>query len=65
MSTAKPSAEREAGGVFSGGKFVDPLVLRKQEKEGQGGKGKFATGGGVKKVPVGQLVAFFDGDRKV
>lgn len=64
INTAKPSAEWEAGGVFSGGKFVDPLVLRKQEKDGQGGKGKFATGGGVKKVPVGQLVAFFDGDRK-
>jgi hypothetical protein len=55
--------EREAGGVFSGGKFVDPLVLRKQGKEGLGGKGKFATGGGVKKVPIGQLVAFFDGDK--
>ena len=52
----------EAGGVFSGGKFVDPLVLRRQSKDM--GKGKVATGGGVKKVPVGQLVAFFDGDRK-
>lgn len=52
----------EAGGVFSGGKFVDPLVLRRQSKDM--GKGKVATGGGVKKLPVGQLVAFFDGDRK-
>jgi hypothetical protein len=43
---------------------VDPLVLRKQEKEGLGGKGKFTGGGRAKKVPVGQLVAFFDGDRK-
>jgi hypothetical protein len=60
------NSEKEAGGVFSGGKFVDPLILRKQSKEvlSGKGKGKIVTGGGVKKVPVGQLVAFFDGDRK-
>ena len=63
ISNGMLNPEREAGGVFSGGKFVDPLVLRKQGKEGLGGKGKFATGGGVKKVPIGQLVAFFDGDK--
>ena len=51
----------ETGGVFSGGKFVDPLVLRRQSKDI--GKGKVATGGGLKKLPVGQLVAFFDGDK--
>ncbi|KAJ6598957.1 hypothetical protein DFH09DRAFT_1129647 [Mycena vulgaris] len=46
---------------FGTGNFVDPLVLRKQS--GGGGKepGKTAGNG---KVPVGQLVAFFDGDRK-
>jgi len=64
ISNGQPNSQNEAGGVFSGGKFVDPLVLRKQEKEGFSGKSKIATGGGVKKVPVGQLVAFFDGDRK-
>ncbi|KZP16979.1 hypothetical protein FIBSPDRAFT_793602 [Athelia psychrophila] len=60
-STSSFASNRgEAGGVFSGGKFVDPLVLRKQEKAR--GKAPTATGGG-RKVPVGQLVAFFDGDR--
>ncbi|KAJ6539450.1 hypothetical protein B0H19DRAFT_1179161 [Mycena capillaripes] len=45
---------------FGTGNFVDPLVLRKQSG---GGKepGKVVGNG---KVPVGQLVAFFDGDRK-
>ncbi|KAJ7764980.1 hypothetical protein DFH07DRAFT_811015 [Mycena maculata] len=50
---------------FGTGNFVDPLVLRKQSSGGgkEGGKeaGKPAGNG---KVPVGQLVAFFDGDRK-
>jgi hypothetical protein len=43
------------------GKFVDPLVLRKQERKETG------TGAGIGKVPgkvpVGQLVAFFDGEK--
>lgn len=64
INKGQANGQTETGGVFSGGKFVDPLVLRKQEKEGLGGKGKFTTGGGIKKVPVGQLVAFFDGDTK-
>ncbi|KAJ7368406.1 hypothetical protein DFH08DRAFT_762236 [Mycena albidolilacea] len=44
---------------FAAGNFVDPLVLRKQT--GGGGTGKVAGNG---KLPVGQLVAFFDGERK-
>ncbi|OJA18555.1 hypothetical protein AZE42_04014 [Rhizopogon vesiculosus] len=44
------------------GKFVDPLVLRRQGKS-EKGKGKPLVGPG-KKVPVGQLVAFFDSERK-
>lgn len=43
-------------------KFVDPLVLRRQEKT-ERGKGKPLVGPG-KKVPVGQLVAFFDSERR-
>ncbi|KAF7973790.1 hypothetical protein HWV62_14276 [Athelia sp. TMB] len=63
-STSSFASNRsETGGVFSGGKFVDPLVLRKQERANSKGKLPTATGGGVKKVPVGQLVAFFDKDR--
>jgi hypothetical protein len=46
---------------FGTGNFVDPLVLRKQS--GGGGKEAGKVGGNGK-VPVGQLVAFFDGDRK-
>lgn len=45
------------------GKFVDPLVLRRQGKS-ERGKEKPLVGPG-KKVPVGQLVAFFDSERKV
>jgi len=62
-SSGNRNSVHETGGVFSGGKFVDPLVLRKQEKDGLSGKGKVASGDG-KKVPVGQLVAFFDGEKK-
>lgn len=43
-------------------KFVDPLVLRRQEKT-EKGRGKPLVGPG-KKVPVGQLVAFFDSERR-
>ena len=44
----------------TGGKFVDPLLLRKQEKESKTSISIPARG----KVPVGQLVAFFDGDKR-
>ncbi|PPQ99388.1 hypothetical protein CVT24_005371 [Panaeolus cyanescens] len=46
--------------AVSGTKFVDPLVLRRQSKD------SIAMPRPVigKKVPVGQLVAFFDQDRK-
>lgn len=43
-------------------KFVDPLVLRRQGKT-EKGRGKPLVGPG-KKVPVGQLVAFFDSERR-
>jgi hypothetical protein len=45
-----------------GGKFVDPLVLRRQKDErGRAeGVGATAKGRGKGKVAVGQLVAFFD-----
>ncbi|KAG2340413.1 hypothetical protein BDR05DRAFT_915919 [Suillus weaverae] len=43
-------------------KFVDPLVLRRQEKT-EKGKEKPLVGPG-RKVPVGQLVAFFDSERR-
>lgn len=43
------------------GKFIDPLVLRRQEMEAEQPRmPKFERG---KKVPVGELVAFFDKDR--
>jgi hypothetical protein len=48
------------------GKFVDPLLLRKQEKEAAalaGGGKTITTGRATGKVPVGQLVAFFDGEK--
>ncbi|KAK7061816.1 hypothetical protein R3P38DRAFT_2831716 [Favolaschia claudopus] len=44
------------------GNFVDPLVLKKQSVGTGKEPGKLSGNG--KKVPVGQLVAFFDGDRK-
>ncbi|KAF5372490.1 hypothetical protein D9758_005175 [Tetrapyrgos nigripes] len=49
------------GGGPKTGKFVDPLILRKQEQEA---RPKIAMPKPVGKVPIGQLVAFFDGDRK-
>ena len=43
-----------------GTKFVDPLVLRKQSRESVKA---IAMPKPVGKVPIGQLVAFFDGDK--
>jgi len=50
-------------GTAGGTKFVDPLVLRRQSKDSLKpiAMPKPVMG---KKVPVGQLVAFFDGDKK-
>lgn len=47
-----------AGG---GEPFVDPLVLRRREKDGR--KGVRPMAGPGRKVPVGQLVAFFDKEK--
>lgn len=44
-------------------KFVDPLVLRRQSKSEKAKETKPLVGPG-KKVPIGQLVAFFDSERK-
>ena len=49
------------------GRFVDPLVIRKQEKEKEGllpRTPKTPTFARGQKVPVGELVAFFDGDKR-
>lgn len=43
-------------------RFVDPLVLRRQSKTEKSKDNKPLTGPG-RKVPVGQLVAFFDSER--
>lgn len=59
----------DGAGAASGGKddgrtgrFIDPLVLRKQGRELGS---KLPMPKPIGKVPVGQLVAFFDGDKKV
>ena len=44
-------------------KFVDPLVLRRQSKSEKAKENKPLVGPG-KKVPVGQLVAFFDSEKR-
>jgi hypothetical protein len=65
-TTSSVSSTNSFSGVgAAGGKFVDPLVLRRQEKEKakeeRGKKEPRAGGrGGKGKVPIGQLVAFFD-----
>ncbi|TFK68169.1 hypothetical protein BDN72DRAFT_842191 [Pluteus cervinus] len=46
------------------GRFVDPLLLRRQEKETGGTVTKLAMPRPMGKVPIGQLVAFFDGEKK-
>ncbi|KAI6124105.1 hypothetical protein EV401DRAFT_1943964 [Pisolithus croceorrhizus] len=44
-------------------KFVDPLILRRQSKP-EKTKGTKPLVGPGKKVPIGELVAFFDSERK-
>ncbi|KAF8665040.1 hypothetical protein AX16_000652 [Volvariella volvacea WC 439] len=43
-------------------KFVDPLLLRKQDRERE--RTQIAMPRPMGKVPIGQLVAFFDGEKK-
>jgi hypothetical protein len=47
---------------FGGTKFVDPLILRKQSRESL--TKPIAMPKPIGKVPIGQLVAFFDKDKK-
>ncbi len=62
LSSVSSTASGVSGTSASGnGKFVDPLVLRKEEREREK-KALMGTPRG-KKVPVGQLVAFFDKDK--
>ncbi|KAF9224995.1 hypothetical protein BS17DRAFT_752068 [Gyrodon lividus] len=60
------STDFRSDNTFSGdhqpSKFVDPLVLRRQSKSGRAKDNQPLVGPG-KKVPVGQLVAFFDAER--
>ncbi|KAG6334701.1 hypothetical protein ID866_4380 [Astraeus odoratus] len=44
-------------------KFVDPLILRRQSKSEKAKENKPLVGPG-KKVPIGELVAFFDSEKK-
>ena len=43
------------------GRFIDPLVLRKEQEPRTPKTPKFERG---RKVPVGELVAFFDQERQ-
>ena len=53
-----------SGGVGGGGtKFVDPLLLRKHQQSQDGLQVKMPMPKPVGKVPIGQLVAFFDGEK--
>ncbi|KAK0205558.1 hypothetical protein DFS33DRAFT_778878 [Desarmillaria ectypa] len=54
------SSERSAAAPPAPGKFVDPYVLRQQSMNAS----KIAAPKPVGKVPIGQLVAFFDGEKK-
>ncbi|KAF8843492.1 hypothetical protein BDN67DRAFT_964294 [Paxillus ammoniavirescens] len=60
------STDFRSENTFSGdhqpSRFVDPLVLRRQSKSEKAKDNKPLVGPG-KKVPVGQLVAFFDAER--
>ncbi|KAL1686899.1 hypothetical protein GGG16DRAFT_96444 [Schizophyllum commune] len=55
-----PVTDRFGDGSGSS-RFVDPLILRRQEREGAG---KVAMPRPIGKVPINQLVAFFDGERR-
>ncbi|EKM78292.1 hypothetical protein AGABI1DRAFT_75808 [Agaricus bisporus var. burnettii JB137-S8] len=49
------------------GRFVDPLLVRRQEQEQvkkERGRSRSTVQNPRGKVPIGQLVAFFDGDKK-
>jgi len=54
-------------GMISGGgggtKFVDPLLLRRQQQSQEGLQVKMLMPKPVGKVPIGQLVAFFVGEK--
>ena len=51
-----------ASGDSQPSRFVDPLVLRRQSRSEKNKDNKPLVGAG-RKVPVGQLVAFFDSER--
>lgn len=59
VSSAASGASVSSHGV----KFVDPLLLRKQEKKEKGKTVAMETPKGKGKVPVGQLVALFDTEK--
>lgn len=54
--------DTHASGDHQPGRFVDPLVLRRQSKHERNKDNKPLVGPG-KKVPVGQLVAFFNSEK--
>ena len=52
-----------SGGLGGGGtKFVDPLLLRRHQQSQEGLQVKMPVPKPVGKVPIGPLVAFFDGE---
>lgn len=61
------AAAKENGNGALGNKFVDPLVLRRQQEVSKSVSGGGTGTSGAKgkgKLPVEELVKFFDGDRK-
>jgi hypothetical protein len=56
------STDRFGVGGDGGSKFVDPLVLRRQDQDREARVVVMPKP--VGKVPIGQLVAFFDGDKR-
>jgi len=70
-STEQRSSGTDRGGtgdgMISGGgggtKFVDPLLLRRQQQSQEGLQVKMPMPKPVGKVLIGQLVAFFDGEK--
>ena len=48
----------------STGKFVDPLVVRRQERESATPIRSPKVTNARSKVPFGELLAFFDGDHR-